>query len=489
MLGIRINEGCKRWLVTWVTAGLMPAWLACVALLAVPAGSYAAPPLYVSQYAGGSGQSTVTVIDTETDTVLGTLPAGKGPAEMAVSPDGRKLYVLNVPDSFTRFSVSIVNTEKGGRSAVGLDGVQPSILALAPDGRTLYVGWWWPSLSPGVEVIDAVKRRKTGAIGLIGATQPQGMALTGDGAKLYVGNFGSGQIMHVIDTASSTATPLTVGAGSFGVVLSPLGDKVYVAVRGADPPHISVIDTTTDAVIGTVGPTDAGAAMISILPDNSKGYVTGAPQTFVFDPQTDTLNGTLLLTLASGIQFLPDGSKGYSILYGRTAVGVFDPASDTIVKTIPVAEDLDSLVLGPRVGLTKARLDVGRSRYKLRGRFTVDAGGVIDPLSEPVTLTLSDSGGIFVQATVPVGSFRMSGNGRRYRFRRRPGELPAGLDRLTLRLPKKPHDVYIRFDARAADVDLSGVAAGEITVKLQIGDDVFETTMPFVSVAGDLRYP
>jgi len=490
MLGIRVNEGCKRWLVTWVTAGLIPASLACLALLAVPAGSYAAPALYVSQWAGGSGQSTVTVIDTETDTVVGTLPAGVGPSRLASSPDGSKLYGLNVPfPQIGSFAVSVIKTDRRSRAGIALKRFQPGALALTPDGRKLYVGgfeWLGDSvINEYIQVIDAVKRAKTLVIDV--SEDARGMALTPDGAKLYVGSFGS-STMHVIDTVTDTATPIAVGAVTFGVTVNPAGTKVYVSVGGPDP-HVAVIDTLTDSVIGVIDHFRTSRS-VSVLSDNSKGYITGAfVESYVFDPVTDTLGDTLPIEIVSPIVFLPDGSKGYAIIERFAALGVFDPVSDTITKTIPISGELDSLALGPRGGISKGRFEATRQRYKLEGRFTPDAGGSIDPPAETVRFVVSSNSGTIVDATVPAGEFQVSASGLRYKFRRRRDELSLGLDRMKLRLPRKAYDSYIRFQAKGRDIDLSAVGAGDITIHLEIGDDVFDMTMPFVTEGDRIVYP
>jgi YVTN family beta-propeller protein len=64
---------------------------ALVLVLAVSARTVAAPFAYVSNF----GDNRVSVIDTATNppTVVATVPAGIGPHGVAVTPDGKHVYV------------------------------------------------------------------------------------------------------------------------------------------------------------------------------------------------------------------------------------------------------------------------------------------------------------------------------------------------------------------------------------------------------------
>src|ERR671918_962294 len=56
-------------------------------------------------YICASDDDTIEVMDTATRKILGTLPSGPDPELMVVSPDGTKIYVANEDDNL----VSVVN--------------------------------------------------------------------------------------------------------------------------------------------------------------------------------------------------------------------------------------------------------------------------------------------------------------------------------------------------------------------------------------------
>ena len=70
-----------------------------------PAGVAVSPDgkkVYVTNY----GDKTVSVIDTATKAVTATVSVGRGPKEIAVTPDGTKVYVANSESG----SISVIDT-------------------------------------------------------------------------------------------------------------------------------------------------------------------------------------------------------------------------------------------------------------------------------------------------------------------------------------------------------------------------------------------
>src|SRR5262249_25544096 len=117
-------------------AAITLAWLRALSLglLGVMLGSTPAeakPFAYVTNF----GSNTVLVIDTATNTVVATVPVGRFPRGVAITPDGTHAYVAN---EFS-FTVSVIDTATNTVVATVPVGINPVGVAITPDGTHAYV--------------------------------------------------------------------------------------------------------------------------------------------------------------------------------------------------------------------------------------------------------------------------------------------------------------------------------------------------------------
>ena len=165
--------------------------------LAPPAASALAQDAYVANYLSG----TLSVIDTKTNRVVGSISVGEGPHAVAISPNGKIAYVINEffgrnGDYWSR--VRLIETQTGRVVGSNRVGVKPNAIALSPDGKTAYVV---NCSSNNVSVIDTKSNQVVGAPIKVGGF-PQAIAIAPDGKAAYVANFLSGAI-SVIDTETN----------------------------------------------------------------------------------------------------------------------------------------------------------------------------------------------------------------------------------------------------------------------------------------------
>ena len=200
----------------------------------------------------------LALVDPETEKVLVKLPTGRGPHEVAVSPDGRTAYVSN----FGRYSVypaGDTDHDKASNTITVIDLVNRKVKAtfdlgthagphgmiVSHDGKLLLVTTETPQ---AVLELDST----TGKIFHAWDTNQERshmIVTTPDESKFYVTNTVSGSV-SVIKRTSGEVKVLPTGPGTEGIAISPDGKEVWAASR-ADA-KISIISTATDAIVATL---------------------------------------------------------------------------------------------------------------------------------------------------------------------------------------------------------------------------------------------
>jgi YVTN family beta-propeller protein len=198
-------------------------------------------------------------------------PAGKAkgylsPTDVVADPQGKKIYVAQ----FTANQVAMFDAAGGGTGKIVPVGGPPGGLAISPDGKRLYVACSSPEGT--VEILDAESGAKLGRV-RVGHT-PVAVVVSPDGGTLYVCNRFNNDV-SVVDVASKRETKrIKVANEPVAAALTHLpvgradGDTIAAAV--------SVIDTAAGKLSTNIkllnGSTDLLGACVS--PDGRYAYVT-----------------------------------------------------------------------------------------------------------------------------------------------------------------------------------------------------------------------
>ncbi len=275
------------------------------------------------------GDSTVSVINVATNTVIKTITVGVQPYGVSVSPDGSKVYITN---SFAS-SVSVINAATNTVSATIPVSKGPEGISVSPDGSKVYV----------TNFDDGTVSEINAATNIVSATievgiEPNGLCVSPDGSKVYVANNFDGTV-SVINTATDTVSAtITVYSQPRGICISPNGNRIYVVDGGG----VSVINTATDTILATATTAGLDPIGISISPDGSKIYVADYEENSVYVIST-AYNGYLArIPVGSqnlGISVSPDGSKVYVANESSNTVSVMNAAADTVLDTIAVGKN------------------------------------------------------------------------------------------------------------------------------------------------------
>lgn len=336
------------------------------------------PTLYV-----GTSRGTVVPISIATGKVLTPiiLPA-QGPVEdMALTPDGRILCVLNSggdTDYLTRIDVAT------GRALRPVTVPFASFsVSVTPDGRTAYLLENYPGGVLPVNIRTGTVHRR---INVPGAYE---LAMTPDGSRLYVsananlratGGARSGQEVVPIDTDTNAAqAPIRLRAPgyAYGIAISPDGSTVYVATvwgRGHQA-DVTPIRTATDTAMNPIAVKQGSSAQlyIAIAPNGRIGYAYGTDQTI--SPINLVTNRALKpirlpgpSDAVIGFQIPAGGRYGYATVATNRTVSPVDLATSTLLAPISVVRRPYRWVAGcPGCALASygGRLYVGTGYGKL----------------------------------------------------------------------------------------------------------------------------
>ena len=278
-------------------------------------------------YIANGNNSTVSIMNTNSNTLIATVTVGRMPESVCASPDGTKVYVANSESN----SVNVINTATNTVTATVEVGNFPYDISISPDGSKLYVS---NSADNTVSVINTATNIVTNTIHI--GNYPLGMCLSPDGQKLYIANYGNHTVV-VINTATDTAlASIKVGIFPSGICISPDGTKVYVTNENTD--SVNIINTLTNKVTGSVIVGNAPVGICVSL-DGTRVYVANSKSNTVSIINTATNRVLSSIAVGSnprGISLNPVETKLYVTNWGDNTVSVINTATNTVTATLAV---------------------------------------------------------------------------------------------------------------------------------------------------------
>ena len=162
-----------------------------------------------------------------------TVPAGSYPLGLAVSADGKSVYVSNYADEGT---VSQYDVGADGRLSPKSPptvpaGINPFGLAVNPDGKSVYVVNNYGSGSvTQFDVERGGRLSPKNPPSVAAGPSPEWLAVTPDGESVYVTNLGDGVSQYSVGSngALTPKAPATVdvGAAPIGVAVTPINETI-----------------------------------------------------------------------------------------------------------------------------------------------------------------------------------------------------------------------------------------------------------------------
>lgn len=367
--------------------------------------------------------------------------------DLAISPDGTRLFVplelrittnsnvvrvINVAALEQQLStgVTVVGVmEKKSVTAHQFQERSPVSVAVSPDGKLLYMVTDRDQ-ETDVTVVETNNFTLSGAPIAVGK-QAKSIAITPDGTQAVVTNTGDNNV-SIINTQSGAKPTVPVGVAPIDVALSPNGTKAYVLNQTAKT--ISVVDLNRRAVVGSPIPLATGADPVSVVavsPEGDQIYVA-----YDTDSHVAFLSPIQLGTRVPADWQLTSGSVGPFCLdkpFHRVAILGFDTRPTGVSQVVPVTESCTydfsfwGIALEPPANEPPAMAEVLWLGKQCRA---------VGPVPDPVPIrTIKDPP--VVAPPVPFGANlfapNAAGQTATLKFHRVRLQAPAGVDQAEVR--------------------------------------------------------
>lgn len=252
------------------------------------------------------------------------------PQDIAISPDGKSAYIVNVGSasiagghSISQYDIDPATGALSQKSPAAVEsGAYPTAVAVNPDGKSAYVtnGDNPYSGSTGANTVSQYdidpatgELSPKGSPTVAAGSNPDAIAVRPDGKNVYAANGRDNTISQYDIEATGELTqkggpaPAT-GSWPVAVTVSPDGTDAYVANRGGN--NVSQYSIDPGGSLSASGTAAAGVkpTAVSVSPNGIGAYVTnenndgnGTVSQYGIDPSTGGLSPMSTATVAAGL--------------------------------------------------------------------------------------------------------------------------------------------------------------------------------------------
>ena len=267
-------------------------------------------------YVADPGAGVITVLNTATDLVAGTIKIPQGPPQfVSFSPDSRTAYVsVYNPGKAAEHLIAFIDTAtRTVTSTVPVDNFTPGPSTTSPDGRFLYVPNHNTALTGthenDVDVIDTATRELIGHIAV--PANPHWVVFGKNGRLLYTTDHMSAKVTVVNAATDRIVTSIVVGETPHSEDISPNGRRLAVTSFAGN--EVFVINTVTDRLVATI-PVGRNPVDIAYSPDGKYLFTVNHEDNSL--TVIDTADNRVVDTIRTGkaptsISVLPNGRQAY----------------------------------------------------------------------------------------------------------------------------------------------------------------------------------
>jgi YVTN family beta-propeller protein len=289
-----------------------------------------------------SGDASVSLVDMKTRTVTKTIPIGKEPHHVMLTPDEKTLLVANAVGN----DIALMNPLTGEVTGRIPKIIDPYHIGYSPDNR------WFITAANRLDRVDIysangadLKLVKTIAVG----KTPSHIAFTAD-SKLAFVTMQDSNDLAVIDLVNQTLLwKIPTGPAPAGLWMTPGDQYLLVGITGSD--YVQVIDWRNRREVKKIF-TGKGAHNFRPQGDRKHVFVTNRIASSISLINMQTLEKVGDITgLPAGpddMELTPDGKQLWVTFRFARKAGVIDVPTMKLVSVIPVGKSPHGIFFHPR---------------------------------------------------------------------------------------------------------------------------------------------
>jgi YVTN family beta-propeller protein len=285
----------------------------------------------------------LVIVDPDAKKILGEVPVGNAPHEVAVSSDGKLAFVANYGDSTPGDSLSVIDlaTRKEIRRK-NLGALRRPHGIVESHGKiyfTAEVNKVVVRYDPATDSIDWLQGT--------GQNVTHMVVITADERKIFTANIGSDSVSVITATGSGQnwrVSQIAVGKRPEGIDMSPDQKEVWTAHSGDG--GVSIIDVETEKVKETLLGLTKHSNRLKFTPDGKLVLISDPETNQVLAIESSTrrlVRRISVCALPQGIQMSPDNKLAYVACGGVGQVGIVDIESLSMTGTIDVGPGPDGM--------------------------------------------------------------------------------------------------------------------------------------------------
>ena len=291
-----------------------------------------------------SGEATVSLIDMPTRKVIRTLPVGKEPHHLMMTPDQKTLLIANAAGN----DVALMNPISGELTGRIPDIIDPYQIGYSPNhkwfvanGNRLDRVDVYSAQGADLKLVKSIKLGKT----------PSHVAFTADSKTAFITLQDSNEVAAIDLDSQTVMWKMTTGKVPAGVWMTPGDQYLLVGITGED--NVQVIDWKNRKEVKRIF-TGKGAHNFRPQGDKKHVFVSNRVSSTISLLNMQTLEKVGDITgLPAGpddMEITPDGKTLWVTLRFSKKVGVIDIPSMKLVFVIPVGRSPHGVFFTPRAG-------------------------------------------------------------------------------------------------------------------------------------------